>query len=467
VTDGRAPGEPRNIVICCDGTGNEVSGNLSNVLKLFRIAVKDEGQHVYYHPGVGTIGTDNAWEQTTIDLRSYFRLATGAGLDDDILRAYCFLVRTYRRGDRVFLFGFSRGAYTVRALAGFIHMIGLLRPDQSDLSDFALTTYKRAGWRSEDIYDEAKRRDADTPAPVAPGGLSAAGERSRAAEHATSDRFAAAWQFGKVTGTLRVPIHFLGVWDTVSSIIVPGPTAFSLPRLRTLPYTRINPSVRAFRHAIAIDERRRMFRPNWWIDGQLYDEDPFSHPPVKVPQDCVQHWFAGVHSDVGGGYPEEQSALAKLPLIWMIEEAEKSGLRIDGAAFDRIARGTDPRYVKPDPCGPIHNSLTAGWKVLEVIPKSSRWREWWRYNLFGFYFPLGEPRPIETRAVIAPSTRTRQRELAGYDPVNLEPKNRGRTVPPEWWIWSYWRVILSVFASGALGAFTIWLLHRILRCLFC
>jgi uncharacterized protein (DUF2235 family) len=456
-------GGGRNIVICCDGTGNEVSGNLSNVLKLFRIAVKDAGQHVWYHPGVGTIGMDSAWERFRVQTKALFGLATGFGLDDDILRAYCFLARTYRAGDRVYLFGFSRGAYTVRALAAFVHMIGLLHPDQVDLADYALTTYKRAGWQSEDAYEAAKRTGAQTPAPAEPGGTSATGQRSYPAG------FVAAWDFGKVTGTRRVPIHFLGVFDTVSSVIVPGAAPFSLPRMRTLPYTRFNPSVRTFRHAIAIDERRRMFRLNKWKDGQLYDKDPFAHPPVKVPQDCVQVRFAGVHSDVGGGYPEAESGLAKIPLIWMIEEAVRNGLLIDDAAFRRIALGEDPKYAKPDPLGPIHHSLRSFWWILDVLPKSAKWREWRRYNLLGFYIPFGEPRVIPKDPNIHPSALERREKARDprYDPVNLKEKNWGRTVPPEWWIWSYWRVILAVFASGALGAFTIWLLHRILRWLFC
>lgn len=448
---GAARHAPRNIVLCCDGTGNEVSGNLSNVLKLFRIAEKDGGQHVWYHPGVGTIGMDSAWEQFRVKTKAVFGLATGYGLDDDILRAYRFLVETYRAGDRVFLFGFSRGAYTVRALAAFLHMIGLLHPDQSDLADYALTTYKRAGWRSEDAYDAAKRQGGETPAPAGAGGTSATGERSYPAG------FVAAWDFAKVTGTRRVPIHFLGVWDTVSSVIVPGPGPFSLPRLRTLPYTRLNPSVRAFRHAIAIDERRRMFRLNKWKEGQLYVEDPFSHPPVKVPQDSVQLRFAGVHSDVGGGYPEAQSGLAKIPLIWMIEEAVKNGLRIDEAAFRRIALGEDPKYARPDPLGPLHNSLTLGWWPLEIIPKSAKWREWRRWSLLGWYLPLGEPRVVVQADALHPAVVERQDRATDprYNPVNLREPRHGPT-PPEGWFGPFARKVLQVLVLTAILTALLW-----------
>lgn len=99
----------KNIVICCDGTGNEVEGNLSNVLKLFRIAQKNEHQRVYYNPGIGTIGSRDAWMRLKQNTKAVFGLATGYGLDDDILGAYRFIAEQFEDGDQIFLFGFSRG----------------------------------------------------------------------------------------------------------------------------------------------------------------------------------------------------------------------------------------------------------------------------------------------------------------------------------------------------------------------
>jgi uncharacterized protein (DUF2235 family) len=436
---GAPPAEPRNIVVCCDGTGNEVSGNLSNVLKLFRIAIKDGGQHVWYHPGVGTIGMDNAWEAWKAKVRSYWGMATGAGLDEDILRAYRFLVDTWRPGDRIFLFGFSRGAYTVRALAAFIQMIGLLPPDQSDIADYALTTYKAAGWRKE--KEDAARKAAGATAAPAAGAQEPFQERGE-------DGFQAAWDFARIAGARRATIHFVGVWDTVSSMIVPGTGLLSLPKLRTLPYTRTNNVVRTFRHAMAIDERRRMFRLNRWKEGQIFVENPFVKPKVQYPQDCLQLWFAGVHSDVGGGYAEVQSSLSKWPLIWMVEEAKAHGLRIDEAAFRHLAWG-DPepgarhQYRPPNACGPAHLSLNGIWWLLEIFPKSAKWREW-RRGFLGLYLPLGEPRPVPPDAHLHPSVPDRRAGCPGkpqeepryknclyppYDPVNL--KERRPMPPPE------------------------------------
>ena len=104
---------PKDIVVCCDGTGNEIGTNISNVLKLFRVLEKSDEQRVYYHPGVGTIGLQSTWRRLKQEARGVFSMATGAGLDKDVLGGYRFLCENYEEGDRVFLFGFSRGAYTV------------------------------------------------------------------------------------------------------------------------------------------------------------------------------------------------------------------------------------------------------------------------------------------------------------------------------------------------------------------
>src|SRR3984957_7865233 len=144
---------PKNIVICCDGTVNEINSNLSNVLKMFRVLIKDENQRVYYHPGVGTIGLQSTRERLKQETYGVFSLATGAGLDEDILAAGRFLCENYQSGDRVWLFGFSRGAYTVRVLAAFIHVIGLMPPDQLDLAGNALSVYKNASEQSHTADD--------------------------------------------------------------------------------------------------------------------------------------------------------------------------------------------------------------------------------------------------------------------------------------------------------------------------
>jgi uncharacterized protein (DUF2235 family) len=384
---------PKNIVICCDGTDNEINSNLSNVLKLFRVLEKDEGQRVYYHPGVGTIGLQSTWERLKQETYGVFSLATGAGLDEDTLAAYRFLCKTYQDGDRVWLFGFSRGAYTVRVLAAFIHVIGLLPPDQIDLAGYALSVYKNASELSHGWDDKAKTFLDE------------------------------AWHFRRVAGGYLIPIEFMGVWDTVASVIVPRQDKFLLD-LQTLVYTRTNPSVKKFRQAMSIDERRRMFRLNRWIEPQKYRPDPFD-ASTAVDQDIRQVWFAGVHGDVGGGYPEEQSGLSKYPLLWMIAQAKAAGLRIDDSMVNHLGwgwprPGSDHVYVKPDPTAQLHVSLHGAWWILEWLPKREKWKEWPERKCFlGWYIPDAEPRPIPEGAIIHRSVIERMAKLPSYRPVNL------------------------------------------------
>lgn len=380
----------KNIVICCDGTGNEIASDLSNVLKLYRILKKDEGQIVFYDPGIGTIGQLNLWSKFLQNVKQVFCLGTGYGLDENVLDAYKFLIDVYEDGDKVFLFGFSRGAYTVRALAGFLHVVGLLRPEQKGLSDYALTAYKQISLHGS---------------------------------------FEATDRFSEVTSAKKISIDFMGVWDTVSSVIVPRPDRFYIPSIQRLPYTARNPHVRVFRQAAAIDERRRMFRLNEWLEPQEYDPHYFDKSQ-KAPQDIKQVWFSGVHADVGGGYPETESALAKYPLAWMIREAQQFGLKVTTSMLNhlvlgRARKGGRKTYVAPDSKGMQHNSLSGLWHLCEVLPKFTRFPEWphcCRIGKISIYFPFGESRRIPEGALIHSSVFDRKKELPSYQPKNLPSK---------------------------------------------
>jgi uncharacterized protein (DUF2235 family) len=348
---------PKNIVICCDGTGNEIGRNISNVLKLYRILNKNDFQRVYYNPGIGTIGQQNPWQRFKQKARGVFGLATGYGLDDDVLAAYRFLCESYQKGDKIWLFGFSRGAYTVRVLAAFAHVIGILRPDQLNLAGYAFSAYKRSSAESQLSIDENNTALLDTYSP----------------------ELEAAWHFSRVAGGKAVRIEFIGVWDTVASVIVPRDDRLLLD-MQTLRFTRTNSSVKIFRQAIAIDERRRMFRLNRWTEPQEYRSNPFQ-AASGIPQDIKQVWFAGVHGDIGGGYPEEESGLSKFPLRWMVEEAFAKGLLINRAMVNHLVLGyprlgTLKTYTKPNSAAQIHNSMNALWSVLEWMPKRVKWREW-------------------------------------------------------------------------------------------
>lgn len=384
----------RNLVVCCDGTNNEIGVLLSNVLKLYRIAEKSERQIAYYSPGIGTIAMPDSWGKWRQKARALFEMGTGKGLDRDVLNAYCFLCRHYREGDRIFLFGFSRGAYTVRVVAGLIYLVGLLREHQVNFASYALKAYKATSEAND---------------------------------------FKVALEFQRVVTPQCVPVHFVGVWDTVSSVIVPGRLPLSKLRLEELPHTAENPGVRAFRHAIAIDEFRRMFRPKRWAEPQEFHHNPHSQAKTFPAQDIRQVWFAGCHSDIGGGFVEEQSALSKFPLLWMLEQAKDHGLKIRAAMVNHIVRGHERRdarkYEPPNAAGPRHSSMTWYWFLLELLPKAARLREWPRRRRFlRHYIPRSEPRFIAEGSLIHTSVIERMKRIERYRPVNLPKSYRVETV---------------------------------------
>lgn len=400
----------KNIIICCDGTGNEISENISNVLKLYLTLRKtdktDPVQVVFYDPGVGTLARPDPWTKHRQDAVAILGLATGYGLDDNVLAAYKFLITQYETGDAIYLFGFSRGAYTVRVLAGVIHKVGLLAPQQINLVGAALTAYKQAN--ALDHPDTCERDGYHEPAQGGP--------------FTRDDR---ASQFARIVSTRWATIKFVGVWDTVASVIVPRPDRFYAFSLQRLPHTQRYPSVKVFRQAIAIDERRMMFRLDPWKQSQSFMHNPFSKTNNSEPQDIKQVWFAGVHADIGGGYPETESGLSKFPLLWMIDEATKCGLSVDRRVVNQLAWGVQRQgspfsYVEPDLMRDPHDSMGRIWRILEWIPKADKYKEWQgRKSLFGHYTPNGEPRSIPPGAFIHKSVVQRMRAVPNYKPVNM------------------------------------------------
>jgi uncharacterized protein (DUF2235 family) len=264
-------------------------------------------------------------------------------------------------------------------------MVGLLPSDQLNIANYGLRAYKQAS---------------------------------------EADDFTIAWHFAKVANCRPAKVHFVGVWDTVASVLVPGRERV-LPRLQTLPYTRANPSVAIFRHAMAIDERRRMFRLNRWTEPQPFVHNRFSKAPPPA-QNIKQVWFAGVHADIGGGYAETESGLAKISLDWMIAEAAGHGLKVNTAMRNHIVLG-HPRtgarsiFVKPNATAEQHNSMTWGWRLLEWIPKPAQWRDWHRPTIAGLYVPWAEPRLIAAGQAIPVIHQSELERMAQttYRPVNF------------------------------------------------
>jgi len=284
----------KNIVICCDGTGNEYSENNTNVIETYVIAEKSDQQVVFYDPGVGT----GNWEymegkKTGEDsLKSMSDKATGEGLQNNVNEAYSFLMGTYEEGDRIFLFGFSRGAFTVRSLAGMLYKVGLLPYDNDNLLPYAAKLYN--------IEDNLN------------------------VSHGFRDTFCR-----------RCPVHFIGVWDTVSSLVMNAGKRWHNGAL--------NPEVKYGFHALAIDEQRKDFKPALWLD------DTANLTPGQVIE---QVWFAGVHSNVGGWYDER--GLSNVTLHWMLKHAKAKDLLINNTELNKRIQNPNDK---------LHDSRTGLWNL--------------------------------------------------------------------------------------------------------
>jgi uncharacterized protein (DUF2235 family) len=365
----------RSLIICCDGTNNQLGlDSNTNVLRLAEASVNDGvRQIVYYDPGVGTMPEPGLWTKIGQTLNRWWSLAFGTGLIQNVQEAYTFLMNTWHPGDRVFLFGFSRGAYTVRVLAGLLHTLGLLPPHCENQVPYLLRLY--GGTRghcgtgdqpSDSRYWRLCNKYRGAFARTIPG------QRGR-----------------------RFLTHFLGVWDTVSSVgWVWNPKSY--------PYTAANPSVDIVRHAVALDERRWFFRQNLFKAG------------VKG-QDLVELWFPGAHADVGGGYQESQGGLWRCAFQWMLDEAQAAGLLVNSATLRKVlSRAT---LVGPPWAQPLHESLTWKWWPAELVPKmayqSARTYRVPRLGLWGH-------RSVPEGALIASDGVERIRsEAAHYSPANL------------------------------------------------
>lgn len=311
----------KNIVVCCDGTWNtpeDTEHGLpapTNVVKLFNAIVREDEskQLAYYHPGVGT--GKGWWDRVAGG-------GTGHGLNQNIMSAYRWLGSHYEVGDKIFLFGFSRGAYTVRSLGGLIAKCGLV--------DLSASMAPDEVWKRVDEVFAAYR-----------AGEAFANQNGYPFYNAEPGKPA------KET----TPIHFIGVWDTVGALGIPEDLALlglldSAKKYR-FHDTTLSHIVAHARHAVALDEKRASFAPTLWLQPK---------PQTKMKQ----VWFPGVHSDVGGGYLE--TGLSDRTLIWMMEEAASCGLSF---------RSDVKAQLNPDPRGIVHDSCTGLFKALKTKPRSA------------------------------------------------------------------------------------------------
>lgn len=263
----------RNLVMCLDGTAGQVQGprsknGESNVVLLHDLLDRSDDtlQLAFYDPGVGTFASSAAWSPLA---RWFSRLGGniwGAGVRENLGDAYLWLMRNWQPGDRIYLFGFSRGAFTARALTGMLRTVGLLRPGAENLVPYVISVYARRG----------------------------ASDVSWDAIHRYAELFA-----HRVDGRTTIPVAYLGIWDTVKALGV-------FRMAPQWPYTRTLPNAQRIRHVISIDERRRPFAE------YLVQRDD--------ERDCDEQWFAGVHCDVGGTFKDDPR-LSTIALKWMIEGA--------------------------------------------------------------------------------------------------------------------------------------------------
>ena len=292
----------KRIVFCADGTWDGTSNN-TNVYKLFNSLLITADQVPYYDTGVGSNGTP---------IEQLVGGAFGLGLFQKIKDGYTKIAQVYEAGDEVFLFGFSRGAYTARSLAGMIAICGLPTKNfDGNLIDTAFQAY-----RNKD---------------------------QRAALLATLGAY----------GMFDAKLTMVGVWDTVGSLGIPSVIGGVAPLLYGFLDTSLHPDVLNAYQALAIDERRIEFPPTLWTGGP------------SPGQTMEQIWFCGCHSDVGGGVSagadDEGTTLSDITLGWMMQHAAALGAEIDPATLAKYTIPLQSKYALDE----IHPS----WTPLYGFPK--------------------------------------------------------------------------------------------------
>jgi uncharacterized protein (DUF2235 family) len=353
----------KKLILCCDGTWNRADQQRNgipcptNVVKLaYRVAKHDGGtpQLIYYDHGVGT---GNLFDRIVGG-------AFGEGLEDNIHDAYRFLIANYEPGDEIYLFGFSRGAFTARSIGGMLRKCGVLKRTSVREYRTAIDLYRNGAVRPDDPIAKKFR-----------------------------------WEHSIGEGE-DVRVKCIGVFDTVGALGIP--VFLNNRRRHSFHDTELSRTVDYAFHALAIDERRAPFR------AALWDYIP------KPGQIVRQVWFSGAHSDVGGGY--ETPALSDISLEWMMGCAEEAGL-----VFDPAVVAANP--LNPDPLSPVHNSRRG---FYLVTPPASRpigiYEVQEKDRLHSTYTARGGAGAIiaDPTQSLHPSVLTRWQADERYRPSNLE-----------------------------------------------
>lgn len=378
----------KRLVVCCDGTWKaENSSTVSNIVKIAQtVRMEAPGpngssirQQVIYVSGPGARGF-------TAD-----RLIGGAfglGLEANLSAAYWQLAVNWEPDDEIFVFGFSRGAYTARSLVGLIDRIGIMSPTSMIGGHYptALRMYRRLG------------------------GTRASNWKRPPTEHE--------WAEFREAHSRMAPVHFLGVFDTVGALGVPGITSWR----HSFHNVRLSESVLCARQALALDERRRNFEPCLW---QVPVPLRIKHRRIKRRDHRArvkQVWFAGVHSDIGGGY--RQCGLSDATFRWMAAEAQAEGLVFDDALIACLTG----RCASIDEHSMLHDSLGPGYRVLNVARtlRSLRnrrnrfyWDSWRKLVIEGDHGVRVASTVTTDRSYLPGNLRRWRTDLGGYVPEKL------------------------------------------------
>jgi uncharacterized protein (DUF2235 family) len=349
----------KKIIICLDGTNDQIgSAEPTNVGKTFEMLKLTDPAHqvAYYDPGVGTLPEATAHGRLARKVSTGCELAFGWGIRAKVAEAYTWLMQHYAFGDDVYVFGFSRGAYTARALIGLLNRPGLLRPGSENLVPYAVRQYA-----TNKALTPARRQGMQQFADAFCWGTE-------------QDQLSPDWHSSEVDAKGRplhpgwhaLPIRYVGIWDTVE--------ATGLLRWGALnwPYTHELFNAQRLRHAVSMDEWRRPYREFLVTNEAVNQPPPGAAPEAAAIQEV---WFAGVHTDVGGTYQPDCS-LAEITLKWVLDgvvrEFELRERDSYSRLFPHLAQAVDPAAF----AGEIHKLewtwKLAGWPRRRPIPEGAQ-----------------------------------------------------------------------------------------------
>lgn len=331
----------KRLIFCFDGTWNRLNADTpTNVVltaaSIFRQAPDGVTQIIHYDEGVGTGKIDRITGGTM-----------GVGLVTNIREAYRFLVFNYDPGDEIFVFGFSRGAFSARTFCGFVRHVGPLRRLHASRIDEALALYQSRLNGADGASDKLRRFRAEYSSSVCIG--------------ADDDAWRCQNLENYVAGSSPcLTIKYLGVWDTVAALGVPKilPLSGALNRKHRFHDASLSDFIESGRHAVAIDERRALFPPEPWGDLTAVN-----NAKGKVPEDAdapyQERWFPGTHGSVGGG--GDIRGLSDGALAWVLKGAKRAGLKLDVDAGSRI------QAFKPDPLAALINESNPSFSPTQLL----------------------------------------------------------------------------------------------------